>query len=135
MPVYAELITQASDQDQIDLKKLYFEDADSILQGAQNGDWLLIGGRFNGRLLSALTLTPRSEHIYDLDRLVVRDITRRRGVARQLLTQLLKQPPTQLESIDVNLQGQERLQPLFQATGFKALDSHSVTWRWHKTSA
>lgn len=135
MPVYAELITQASDQDQIDLKKLYFEDADSILQKSQNGDWLLIGGRFNGRLIAALTLTAKSESVYCLDLLVVRDITRRRGVARQLLTQLLKQPPAQLESIEVNLQGQEQLQALFQELDFKPAPPQNANWHWRKTQA
>ena len=58
MPVYSEYLREPTQQDQDALAKLYPNDAVTLIDAAKQGRLLLIGGRFNGSLISALTLTP-----------------------------------------------------------------------------
>lgn len=93
MPVYVETVSQPSDQDHIDLAKIYADapawlfaphadGAALVAAGVARG--VLIAGRFNDRLLGA-ALLERFEDRWRLSHLCVRNITRRRGVARRLL--------------------------------------------------
>lgn len=129
MPVYAEFIQDCQDQDLHDLSLLYPEDIAALLQKARQGKLQLVAGRFNGRLIAALTLTPIHSGDYEMARLTVRAITRRRGAARQLLIQTLKALPPEISSISANLASAPELSDLFAEIGFH---SQGAIWRWHR---
>lgn len=119
MPVIAELITQPSEQDLIDLSKTYEGDIDWLAALLKSSD-LMIGGRFNDRLVAAFILRDEQSR-WRLEKLQVREITRRRGVARQTLhsTQLtlkLERP------VVVDLSAHPELVSLFESLGFVAAD-------------
>ncbi len=94
MPVVLEQVDNPSEQDLIDLEKLYndyptdlrFNDLQDLL--GNRSDISLYGARFNARLLAAVTTSPEEEGL-KLDHLCVRSVTRQRNVARELLRQLI----------------------------------------------
>ena len=93
MPVYFESAEQPSAQDLADLEKIYldapnwlllpFADAAALIQHAlsQNS---LVTARFNSRLLGAAVLDKHADR-WLLSHLCVRELTRKRGVARRML--------------------------------------------------
>ena len=94
MPVHLEHISQPTEQDWIDLGKIYSDAPQEWLSDASNiqaslqqlldqGTWL-IAGRFNARLLGALKAVKEGNTIY-LSHFCVRKITINRGVAHQML--------------------------------------------------
>lgn len=129
MPVYAEYIRQPEAQDRSDLELLYPGDSEKLINSAAKKDIHLIAGRFNGRLIAALTLTPIHGGDYQMARLTVRDITRRRGVARQLLIQCLKDLPDDLSSLCADLRTAPELTSLFNELGFT---SNGSNWQWQR---
>ncbi len=129
MPVYAEFIKTTNAQDASDLELLYPGESARLLQRAEADKLILVAGRFNGRLLAALTLTPIHGGDYEMARLTVRAITRRRGVARQLLVQTLKVLPEDLQSISADLGRSPELVELFAELGFSARGKH---WCWQR---
>ncbi|MFQ3200013.1 MAG: putative GNAT family N-acyltransferase [Zhongshania sp.] len=129
MPVYAEIITQPDSQDAADLEILYPNDSIKLLASAVSGKLIIYGGRFNGRILSAFTLTPIYDGDYQIARLSVREVTRRRGVARQLIIQAMKQLPAELQSISADLRSAPELINLFAELGFNASNS---LWCWQR---
>ena len=123
MPVIAELITQPSEQDLTDLNKTY-EGNIEWLQAVLEGPDLMVGGRFNDRLVAAFVLRDE-ESCWRLEKLQVREITRRRGVARQTLHSAQK--TLKLERpILVDLSAHLELLKLFESQGFVATDSKAV---------
>lgn len=94
MPVLLEHITQPTEQDWIDLGKIYadapqewLENSDDIkssLQKLLDQDIWFIAGRFNARLLAALKAKKEGSTIY-LSDLSVRKVTVKRGVAHQMM--------------------------------------------------
>ena len=92
MPVVVEFVRQPSAQDRLDLAKIYAEapdwllppynDAQHLLDSLLDSGQLLVG-RFNDRLLGAACVT-RGADGWQLSHLCVRQVTRRRGVARRL---------------------------------------------------
>ncbi len=100
MPVYLEWVEQPSEQDWIDLGKLYKEvpgqwysdygvETVQDYVAAHGGDdqRLLAAGRFNDRLITTASLVP-VEQGYAIQHLAVRAVTQGRGVARQLVVRL-----------------------------------------------
>lgn len=93
MPVVLEKVDNPSEQDLIDLEKLYndyptdfrFSNLQQLL--SDNPELSLYGARFNARLLGAVTTQQTGDNI-KLDHLCVRKVTRQRNVARELLRQL-----------------------------------------------
>lgn len=92
MPIVLQHIHQPAEldaQDLLDLKRIR---ADHPLPGPDMaarfaaGQWL-VAGHFNDRILGAAWL-HESDSRWHLDDLTVRALTRRRGVARQMLTLL-----------------------------------------------
>jgi hypothetical protein len=94
MPVHLEHISQPTEQDWIDLGKIYSDapqewltDATDIQASLQQlfdqGTWL-IAGRVNARLLGALKAEKNGNDI-TLSHFCVRKITINRGVAHQML--------------------------------------------------
>ncbi|CAA0112458.1 acetyl-CoA sensor PanZ family protein [Zhongshania aliphaticivorans] len=131
MPVYAEIITQPDPQDAADLEILYPNDSVKLLASANSGKLIIYGGRFNGRILSAFTLTPIYGGDYQIAQLSVREVTRRRGVARQLIIQAMKQLPDDLQSISADLRGAPELINLFAELGFSA---NNRLWCWQRNT-
>ena len=129
MPVYSEYLREPTQQDQDALAKLYPNDAEALIDAAKKGRLLLIGGRFNGSLISALTLTQIHGGDYELARLTVRDITRRRGTARQLLIQCMKDLPDDLRSMSADISKAPELSSLLTELGFENLGH---CWQWQR---
>lgn len=100
MPVILDCIDQSQAQDLIDLEKIYADyptdlrwpDVQKKL--AQNPGLKLYAGRFNDRLLGAVTAQKDGEKLI-LDDFCVRSITRKRSVARDILRLLLEQETAQ----------------------------------------
>lgn len=99
MPVHLEHITQPTQQDWIDLGKIYTDapqewltdtrDIQASLQELlDQGEWL-IAGRFNARLLGALK-AEKDGNTINLRHLCVRNVTINRGVAHQMLHHMNK---------------------------------------------
>jgi hypothetical protein len=94
MPVHIEHISQPTEQDWIDLGKIYSDapqewlvdarDIHASLQQLLNKGTWLIAGRFNARLLGALKAEKDGNTIH-LSHFCVRKITINRGVAHQML--------------------------------------------------
>lgn len=123
MPVHLEHISQPTQQDWIDLGKIYSDapqewlaDANNIQTSLQElldqGTWL-IAGRFNARLLGAMKAEKEGNTV-TLSHFCVRKITINRGVAHQMLhhmsnwadengyTLLAKDVPTELANALIN---------------------------------
>lgn len=93
MPIVVEYLQSATYQDQGDLQKIYrdapawlftpFSDALELIESCL-GDGTLVCARLNDRLLGAARL-QRFETIWELSHLCVRNSTRRRGLAEQLV--------------------------------------------------
>ncbi|NKQ09649.1 acetyl-CoA sensor PanZ family protein [Pseudomonas sp. SST3] len=93
MPVYVESITEPSQQDRIDLAKIFADAPDWLLAPHASAEALidsalthgtLIAGRFNDRLLGAALLQRGAPH-WQLSHLCVRKVTRNRGVGKRIL--------------------------------------------------
>ena len=127
MPVIAERINKPTEQDLIDLSKTY-EGNIEWLQPILESDDLVIGGRFNDRLVAAFVLCRQGD-LWRLDKLQVREITRRRGVARQTLHSALN-----TLSIDgpvcVDLSAHPELSSLFESLGFSAQPNAKGLMQW-----
>jgi predicted acetyltransferase len=95
MPVTLERIDCSKQQDLIDLEKVYNDYPTELrwvdLQQklANNTQLRLYAGRFNDRLLGAITVEQQGNALI-LDHLCVRKITRQRHVARDILRLLLQ---------------------------------------------
>ncbi len=93
MPVYFESAEQPSAQDLADLEKIYldapswlllpFADAAGLIQHGLSQN-TLVTARFNSRLLGAALLDKQTDR-WLLSHLCVRELTRKRGVARRML--------------------------------------------------
>lgn len=127
MPVIAERITQPSEQDLIDLSKTYEGNIDWLQDLLSSSDWL-IGGRFNDRLVAAFVLSDAKEQ-WQLEKLQVREITRRRGVARQTLHSALHSL-NMGRPVTVDLSAHPELCALFESLGFKAQAEASRIMQW-----
>ena len=101
MPVHIEWIESPSEQDWLDLEKLYKDAPSEWFEGVcehtaqdyiaikKQQDCKVVAGRFNDRLIVAATLkAQQGQNSYLLEELCVRGATRGRGVARQMLVRL-----------------------------------------------
>ena len=98
MPVHMEWIESPSEQDWVDLNKLYKEapahwfatqgDAKTYIDEKTSASYQLLAGRFNDRLIAAAALKPSEEGSFEVEDLCVRQVTQERGVAKQLLVRI-----------------------------------------------
>ena len=136
MPVILEIISDPSPSDLSDLVKLY-QDYPKTLASDDLGEWIkaklsggqpLFAGRFNGRLLCAIWGTP-SYHCWQLDYLCVRAATRRRGVARQLLTLLARHAQQEKQALKIENQTlTTELKALLSDIGFSCNATDGLMW-------
>ncbi len=119
MPVHLEWVESPSEQDWIDLNKLYADapqnwiNSDSeqpaqsyVLKKQQQG-YKVVAGRFNDRLIVCALLKVNSDKVnaYYLEDMCVRALTRERGVARQLLVRICQWSDEQKCSLWVRDEG------------------------------
>lgn len=111
MPVYLEHVQLPSSQDQTDLDKIYADAPDWLLAPYADADALLqdnlphgrmVGARFNARLLGAAILLREADR-WQVSHLCVREVTRMRGVARRLLSELQRDAASQGASLSMAL--------------------------------
>lgn len=98
MPIVVEFLQSATYQDQADLQKIYrdapswlftpFADAVHLVESCLEEGALFVA-RFNDRLVAAARL-QRQDAIWSLSHLCVRNPTRRRGFAEQLISEAQK---------------------------------------------
>lgn len=92
MKLTVECLTQFSQQDKIDLSKIWPHQNIERLEGGLNVDRRLFAARFNDRLLAAVLVEIEGEYA-ELSDLLVRETTRRRGVGLYLIDEVRKQLP------------------------------------------
>ena len=128
MPVTAERITQPSEQDLIDLSKTYEGNID-WLQALLESQDMLVGGRFNDRLVAAFVLRDQKNH-WSLEKLQVREITRRRVVARQTIHSALQILDLH-QPVSADLSAHPELCELFESLGFhmQACSERVMQWQ------
>ncbi len=101
LPVHIEWIESPSEQDWLDLEKLYKDAPGQWFEGVcehtakdyiaikKQQDFKIVAGRFNDRLIVGATLKAQEgQSSYLIEELCVRSATRKRGVARQMLVRL-----------------------------------------------
>jgi GNAT superfamily N-acetyltransferase len=86
-------LQQLSDQDRIDLGKIWPGVNVNELEATLSENHRLYAARFNARLLAAVKLEIRGTQ-GELTRLEVREVTRRRGVGRYLVEEVMAQNPS-----------------------------------------
>jgi N-acetylglutamate synthase-like GNAT family acetyltransferase len=137
MPVILEQISDPSPQDYQDLVKIYHDypnlntdEHEQWISNQLNNGQLLFAGRFNGRIVGCIWATQAQDN-WLLTHLSVRDITRRRGVARQLLTLLTLKAKTQQINLSAeNTPACETIRPLLLALEFTLTAStQSTIWQ------
>lgn len=138
MPVFLEQISEPSPEDLRDLIKIYQDypqiptDTDEHkiehwINSRLSQQHVIFAGRFNGRLLTAIWGKP-DKQLLQLEDLCVRTVTRRRGVARQLLTLLIKQANREQLTLLIKLPSASiELHSLLSELGFSCSD-HNQLW-------
>lgn len=112
-------LTTFSDQDRIDLSKIWPEHSPSSLQ--VDNSHRLYAARFNERLLGAVRVALNNTQ-GTLDALCVREVTRRRGVGQYLLEEVLLDNPqvTHWRMSNAGVENPEAMAAFMQAMGFTA---------------
>ncbi len=129
MPVVLEVVSEPSEQDKIDLNKIYQDF--SVNAGlplldvkALPANFKLYAGRFNARLLGAFLVEEREQQLM-IRYLCVRKITRGRHVAREMLRQFIGK--VEKESYLVGIETSEALTQLMTELNFTAVGND---WRF-----
>ena len=123
MPVTLEEISQPSEQDLIDLEKIYQDYPSDLRWGSLQGElqenprMQLYAARFNARLLAAISCTVKDSEIH-LNHLCVRKVTRQRHVGRDLLRLLMAEHPNKKIHFQSCIDPEVGLSALFIQAGF-----------------
>ncbi|MEJ5073686.1 aspartate 1-decarboxylase autocleavage activator PanM [Enterobacter ludwigii] len=115
-------LTTLSEQDHIDLGKIWPEYSSSSLQ--MDDRHRIYAARFNERLLGAVRVTLQDAQ-GALDSLRIREVTRRRGVGKYLLEEVLRENPG-IDSwwmANVGVEDKGAMTAFMQALGFTAQDN------------
>lgn len=130
MPVFLEHVQLPGSQDRTDIAKIYAEAPDWLLPPYSSAADLLqhnleqgnlIAARFNHRLLGAAIL-HKGDTEWQVSHLCVREVTRMRGVARRLLSELQREAAANGAGLVMRLPaGQPELEKLASHLG--------VAWR------
>jgi len=120
MKLTIERVRQFSAQDLIDLGKIWPQQAQEEWQPWLSADKALFAARFNDRLLAAVKvkITGKTAELSDL---LVREVTRRRGVGLYLLEQVQQQLPEVDRWILPSADNDKELDAFMQACGFVAM--------------
>ncbi len=112
-------LTTLSEQDHVDLGKIWPEYSSSSLQ--MDDQHRIYAARFNERLLGAVRVTLQGTQ-GALDSMRIREVTRRRGVGKYLLEEVLCENPG-IDSwwmADVGVEDRGVMAAFMQALGFTA---------------
>lgn len=111
-------------QDVIDLGKIWSESAASMLHISENDR--LYAAKFNDRLLGAVRVTLADTQ-GTLTALNVREVTRRRGVGRYLVEEVLRDNPavTSWHMQAAGVENRDVMHAFMHALGFRA---HGLDW-------
>ena len=111
-----------SDQDHIDLNKIWPEYSPSSLTVDETHR--IYAARFNERLLGAVRVTLSGTQ-GALDSLRVREVTRRRGVGKYLIEEVIRDNPsvTSWWMADVGVEDRGVMAAFMQALGFTAQEN------------
>ena len=130
MPVTAQWIHPASDQDCKDFRRIYeLSDQDSLPNFAEER-WA--GGYFNGRMIAAARIQNLDEQRWSLDKLQVMAVTRRRSAGRQFIQSLCRHLLDQGHQLEVDLSEAPQLEAAAQSLGFHPLEQENL-WLFIKT--
>ncbi|AOR62994.1 aspartate 1-decarboxylase autocleavage activator PanM [Pectobacterium wasabiae] len=92
MKLTVECLTRFSPQDKIDLAKIWPHQNIELLEEGLTLDRRLFTARFNDRLLGGVLVEIEGEYA-ELSDLMVREVTRRRGVGQLLIDEARRQLP------------------------------------------
>ncbi|MFJ5454964.1 aspartate 1-decarboxylase autocleavage activator PanM [Pectobacterium jejuense] len=92
MKLAVECLTQFSPQDKIDLAKIWPHQNIDLLEEELTPARRLFAARFNDRLLGGMLVELEGEYA-ELSDLMVREVTRRRGVGKLLIDEARRQLP------------------------------------------
>ncbi|PWC15403.1 aspartate 1-decarboxylase autocleavage activator PanM [Brenneria corticis] len=92
MKLTVENLVEFSDQDKIDLAKIWPHQNLDLLQAGLTPERRIFSARFNDRLLAGVLVEIKGEYA-QLSDMVVRVETRRRGVGLYLVEEVLRQLP------------------------------------------
>ncbi|MBV4413096.1 aspartate 1-decarboxylase autocleavage activator PanM [Enterobacteriaceae bacterium YMB-R22] len=108
-----------SEQDILDLTKIWPEYSPKTL--TMDDAHRIYAAKFNNRLLAAVKMTLRGAQA-ELDSLRVREATRRRGVGRYLLEELIRDNPgvNDWRMVDTGVEDRSVMAAFMQASGFRA---------------
>lgn len=115
-------LTTLSEQDHIDLGKIWPEYSSSSLQ--MDDQHQIYAARFNERLLGAVRVTVKGAQ-GALDSMRIREVTRRRGVGKYLLEEVLR-ANSGIDSwwmADVGVEDRTVMNAFMQALGFAAREN------------
>lgn len=112
-------LQQWSAQDRLDLVKIWPEADLKALEKTLDEQHLVYAAKFNDRLLAAVKVTLKGTH-GELENFMVRDVTRRRGVGKYLLEEVLTQNAaiSQWWMADVGFSDQAAAAAFMQSGGF-----------------
>ena len=125
MKLTIQKLTSLSVQDLIDLAKIWPEQTESDWQASLQNDRALFAAVFNERILGAVKITLDGNQ-GELSDLLVRDVTRRRGVGLYLMEDVQVQLP-QVKSWTMKGTPEPVLDAFMTACGF-----HHENGRWIK---
>lgn len=134
MPIRLEQIRQPTAEDWADLEKIHKDTqsegltlSQESIQSWLNAGGLILGGRFNDRLVGmALAKDQQEESVLLLTQAAVRAVTQRRGVMHQLI-ELTKSWAKENKRSVIIPQVPEHLCPALEKRSFKATDG---VWRY-----
>jgi ribosomal protein S18 acetylase RimI-like enzyme len=119
-------LTTLSEQDHIDLGKIWPEYSSSSLQ--MDDEHRIYAARFNERLLGAVRVTVKGTQ-GALDSLRIREITRRRGVGQYLIEEVLRAHPAigSWSMTEIGVEDKAAMSAFMLALGFTVQGNG-----WHK---
>ncbi len=141
MPILFEQIVTPDAQDLTDLVKIYLDYPQTVAaESSQQAtikcfqerlaqpDQTLYAARFNGRLLAAVWINTSSDH-WQLEQLCVRKLTRRRGVASKLLSDLQALARRQHTALGLSIkQSDPAIEQLMDKLGFMSTSADTYQW-------
>ncbi|MGV8926882.1 MAG: aspartate 1-decarboxylase autocleavage activator PanM [Ewingella sp.] len=116
MKLTIEKLTTLSAQDLIDLAKIWPEQIENDWQASLTDNRMLFVAVFNERILAAVKINLSGDH-GELSDLLVREVTRRRGVGLYLIEDLQSQLP-HIKSWKMKTDGDAVTVAFMQACGF-----------------
>lgn len=126
MKLTIQKLTSLSTQDLIDLAKIWPEQTENDWQASLKGNHALFAAVFNERILGAVKLSLNGDSA-ELQDLLVREVTRRRGVGLYLIEDMQAQMPQikhwQLSTAGLAPDERNEVDLFMPACGFRAQGS------------